>query len=367
MENLKFELSVGCRVSKESFIQYGKDYSLAVKAVKTTKDSDEKAISMEMTPHQAFHAYTGYGHFKCFDSNGNNYLISRYLSAFRWFLQEIELEKGKVEMIGIRSVTTRSIVAMIEAIKEYVGIMIQESYIEEISWVEKYLGAYHNATEEFNKHIPQPVSVIVDLLRTKCNIELKHSLEEIWKSKEDFGVKRKKMEYLIERFCSTVGEKDVDRSENKSLFRCISDMTFQKIFKDFFKNEEQPKISPTDTSGIEHAASELNPTDIPIYPQEAKNFKYTIDEKTREYAYDVGGEFYLFLRRLENDKYEFAFLDTENYEEVESGTYQNAGDKNIDGIIKDLLGTCCIPEELGVSPLDFEGVSTAVALVGYKF
>ena len=98
--------------------------------------------------------------------------------------------------------------------------------------------------EEIGTFIP-PISILarmtpsifLNALGNKCIIELKRSLEEIWKKPDTIATKRNKMTSLIYRFFTAFDKTGSNTKTYKQLFNPMSDAQFNAYFREFFQNE----------------------------------------------------------------------------------------------------------------------------------
>lgn len=174
----------------------------------------------------------------------------------------IEFEIKHEELLEVGSK-----IANFTALKNVVGEVLKEGY-------EPY--SEFRPDEEIGTFIP-PISILarmtpsifLNALGNKCIIELKRSLEEIWKKNEAITTKRGKMTNLIYRFFTAFDKSGSNTKTYKQLFNPMSDVQFNAYFREFFQNEMHYLIlnivdyeRTIKMEDIERAAAVLN---IPLY------------------------------------------------------------------------------------------------------
>lgn len=158
-------------------------------------------------------------------------------------------------------------IANFTALKNVVGEVIDEG-LEPYSDFRK--------DEEIGTFIP-PISILgrmtpsifLNAFGNKCIIELKRSLEVIWKEGSAFSTKRKKMTNLIYGFFTAFDKSGSNTKTYKELFEPMTDAKFTSFFKKFFASDlEYLVLNIVDyersitMDDIKRAAKFLN---IPLY------------------------------------------------------------------------------------------------------
>lgn len=77
-------------------------------------------------------------------------------------------------------------------------------------------------------------SILPTIFGNKCIVELKRSLEVIWRSGKEFTEIRKKMESLIYRFFTAFDKSGDNTKRYKAFFQPMTDQKFKVFFKGFF-------------------------------------------------------------------------------------------------------------------------------------
>ena len=159
------------------------------------------------------------------------------------------------------------IVKNFTALKNVVGEVLEEG-------MEPY--SEFRPEEEIGTFIP-PISILARMTPSiflnaagnKCIIELKRTLEEIWKSSLAMGPKRKKMQDTIYQFFKIMDKTGSNTKTYQDIFNPMSDAQFTSYFKQFFADEMQYLIlnmvdyeRTITMDDIERAAKFLN---IPLY------------------------------------------------------------------------------------------------------
>jgi len=112
-------------------------------------------------------------------------------------------------------------------------------------------------------------SIIVMCLGNKCIVELKRSLEKIYKSAPFSPAVRKNMEDLIYKFFTAFDKSGTNTKKYKGIFDGMEDTEFNKFFKEFFNNDKEYLILDIvdyeHTMKIEDIERAANVLKIPLF------------------------------------------------------------------------------------------------------